>query len=299
MPANTIKQQTADHYLPYLDALNRDGVAVIPASVSPDIIRETLGGIKSFFALNKHLFDKHRDEDGHFPRIINLHAAYKKLLDVFVKNPVALAVQDGFFGEISSVYTTLYFERGSAQPIHRDSPYFTTRPAGRYLGVWVALEDANEMNGCLQVIKGGHLVPEEDVEAIALRNYDCLDAISASSESLWNEYQALMTQACFDRGLKVEKIPVKAGDTVIWHPRLPHGGSAIGDLKRTRHSLVLHVTPMNTAVYHQDVFFNPSKIVPEKKDWDYLPYADRMYIDYPVIDFGHKELIPVSALAQA
>jgi hypothetical protein len=80
---------------------------------------------------------------------------------------------------------------------------------------------------------------------------------------MWEKYQDRVTRQCMDAGLKVEKVAVKAGGTVIWHPQLPHGGSAIGDISRTRHSLVMHLAPVGTPVYHQDVFFNPGKLMPQ------------------------------------
>jgi ectoine hydroxylase-related dioxygenase (phytanoyl-CoA dioxygenase family) len=41
--------------------------------------------------------------------------------------------------------------------------------------VWVALEDANEVNGCLEVICKGHLLPELDRERLALEEFaSCL-----------------------------------------------------------------------------------------------------------------------------
>lgn len=164
------------------------------------------------------IFDKHLDADGHYPRIINLHLALPKVLSVFTDNPVALGVQDSFFNAGSSIYTTMNHERGSAQPIHRDTPYFCTRPEYHYLGVWVALEDANKVNGCLEVINKGHLRTELDRERLALEEFESLDLVPANSKVMWEEYQDRGIRRFMEAGLKVEKVAVKAGDTVIWPP---------------------------------------------------------------------------------
>ncbi len=273
----------------FCEQLRSEGFAHIKGCFPRQLIEETLAGVKSMFAQNAHIFSRHRDEDGHYPRIVNLHLLHKPLLSLFTSNKTALAVQDAFFGSPSSIYTSLYYERGSAQPIHRDTPYFCTRPEHRYLGVWVALEDADEDNGCLEVVRKGHLIPELDREAIALTLFSTLDDVPSNSDLLWNAYQTKLMNACRDGGLEVERVKVRAGDVVIWHPQLPHGGSKIQDLSRTRHSFVMHVTPVGTPVYHLDVFFNPQKTVPTHASWSYAKFAGRKYVAGDTIDIGHKE----------
>ncbi len=283
----------------HLAELLADGVAVIPNAYPAGFIENLRSDVKEFIQRNEAIFDKHLDADGHYPRIINLHLAFPEVLSVFTDNPVALGVQDGFFNARSSIYTTLYYERGSAQPIHRDTPYFCTRPEYRYLGVWVALEDANEVNGCLEVIRKGHLMPELDRQRLALEEFASLDLVPSNSQVMWEKYQDRVTRQCMDAGLKVEKVAVKAGDTVIWHPQLPHGGSAIGDISRTRHSLVMHVAPVGTPVYHQDVFFNPAKPMPETSAWKYLDCKERKYAKHQFVEFGHVDPTPPKAFVRS
>jgi ectoine hydroxylase-related dioxygenase (phytanoyl-CoA dioxygenase family) len=153
----------------------------------------------------------------------------------------------------------------------------------------VALEDADEDNGCLEVVRKGHLIPEFDRETIALAFFSDLDAVPPSSDLLWDAYQSRLMNACLERGMEVERVKVSAGDVVIWHPQLPHGGSKIKDLSRTRHSLVMHVTPVGTPVYQHDVFFNPGKSVPTHASWSYAKFGGRKYADGDTIDIGHKE----------
>lgn len=275
--------------------LMADGVTVIRNSFPGSLIADLRNEVSDFMRRNDSLFGRHRDAEGHFPRIINMHLALPDLLNGFCRNEVALGVQDRFFGSPSSVYTTLYYERGSAQPIHRDTPYFCTRPEQRYLGVWVALEDADATNGCLEVIRKGHLIPEVDRESMARDAYGTPDAVPPTSQLLWDRYQQAIAAQCAERGLTVEQVCVSAGDCIIWHPQLPHGGGKIHDFNRTRHSLVLHVTPVGVPVYHQDVFFNPSKEVPSNARWEYLEFGGRLYANHPFVEFGHTDPQPPSA----
>lgn len=287
---NDLQSQIEQH----LRQLNEDGVTRISNGFAPGVTEKVLLGVKQTLKRNAAIFGKHIDADGHYPRIINLHALHKPLLRLLTENPLALAVQDAFFGARTSLYTSLYYERGSAQSIHRDTPYFCTRPEYRYLGVWVALEDATEANGCLAVIRKGHLVPELDREAIALAHYKSLDEVPpgspAGQDILWDAYQSQVTEQCRERGLNPEAFQANAGDVVIWHPQLPHGGSQIKDLSRTRHSFVMHVVPEGTPVYQQDVFFNPRKPMPERAQWSYLAFGGRKYAKFRSIDIGHREV---------
>ena len=273
----------------YLGQLLDDGVAHIAGGISAEIVGEVLQSVKECLRRNAAIFGPHLDADGHYPRIINLHVLHRILLRLFAESPVALAVQDAFFGARSCLYTSLYYERGSAQPIHRDTPYFSTRPEYRYLGVWVALEDADDDNGCLQVVRKGHLIPEFDREAMALQHHATLDEVPPHSAILWDTYQSRVMEACVERGLEIERIHARAGDVIVWHPQLPHGGSPIGDISRTRHSFVMHVTPEGTPVYQQDVFFNPGKKASDKAPWRYAKFGGRNYANGKFVDIAGKE----------
>jgi phytanoyl-CoA hydroxylase len=193
----------------------------------------------------------------------------------------------------------LFYERGSAQPTHRDSPYFTTSPEFYFFGVWVALEDANEENGALEVFSGGHRIPEPDREAIALRYFNSLDDLPKSSPELWDTYREEVTRRCEAIGLKKKRLCVKAGDTVIWHPQLPHGGSPIANIAKSRFSFVMHTTPLGVPVYHMDKFFNPRADAPANQDWDYIQMDGCYYVRRDAVDFNHEKLFPASSFKRS
>jgi phytanoyl-CoA hydroxylase len=45
---------------------------------------------------------------------------------------------------------------GTDKPWHQDSAYFPYEPFGHGVGVWIALDDAELENGCMQVLRGAH-----------------------------------------------------------------------------------------------------------------------------------------------
>jgi ectoine hydroxylase-related dioxygenase (phytanoyl-CoA dioxygenase family) len=193
------------------------------------------------------------------------------------------------------LYTSLFYERGSAQEVHRDTPVFVTRPEYRYFGTWVALEDTDPDNGPLVVVRGGHLLPEIDREGIARSFCANLDDVPALSNDMWVSYQHEVAAQCARAGLGTDPVCAKMGDTIIWHPQAPHGGAPIRDLRRTRFSLVMHSTPLGVPVYRQDVFFNPSKPVSDRAPWNYVSRGRRRYADFREISFGHVRSYPLEA----
>jgi|SRR5262245_20152831 len=281
----------------HVESLIRDGVTIIPDSIPYKICERALN---AFFACEKRnpaIFSKNRDPHGHYPRIVNLHLAVPELFLLFSENRIALDVQKAMFLASPCVYTSLFYERGSAQSIHRDTPYFSTRPEYFYLGVWVALEDTDDGNGPLQIMRGGHALPELDREALARKRFRDLSSIPPSSEELWNDYQAAIRSQCEAHGLFVEDIKVRKGDTVIWHPQLPHGGGPINDLRRSRFSIVMHTTPLGVPVYHQHAFFNPNGPFSTEAPWEYVQLNGWSYAAHRSVSFGHNDDYPPSVLA--
>jgi ectoine hydroxylase-related dioxygenase (phytanoyl-CoA dioxygenase family) len=286
--ADKLRTVTDPELYQYAFVFLRDGYVVIPNSVAPEACDEILAEFRATEARNGHLFSPHLDSDGHYPRMINMHLAVPGLRRLFHENRMALALQDLLFGSETVLYTSLFYERGSGQDIHRDTPYFCTRPEYRYFGMWVALEDVDEANGPLMAFTGGHQIAEVDREAMATELFGSPDDAPAMSDLSWNAYQTRVADECRAANLELVTLPVSKGSTILWHPQLPHGGAPIADFSRTRFSLVMHTTPENTPVYYQDAFFNPNKPLPTAAGWSYLEDGGRRFADHGIVGFNHK-----------
>ena len=46
---------------------------------------------------------------------------------------------------------------GSEKPWHQDAAYFRIKDPGLVVGVWIALDEASAMNGCMEMVPGSHL----------------------------------------------------------------------------------------------------------------------------------------------
>jgi phytanoyl-CoA hydroxylase len=279
------------------DDLMRDGYAVVPGALARAACEQALDAVAGFKRRNAAVVAPNENEHGHMYRVSNLHLAVPALAQAFAALNAPFAVCDRFFGAPASLYTSLYFERGSEQKLHRDTPYFTTRPGGRYLGVWLALDDVDAGNGPLLVVPGSHLLPPIDVEAMARDMFARTDGGPAAAAQGWAPYQEAVKRQCDEYGLVPRELHVSRGDVVIWHPELFHGGAIHLQRERSRNSLVMHVTPVGTQVYPIEVFFDPGRELPEAASWNYYDCGDRKIVHLGHVDFWHKFLVAVEDFA--
>ena len=245
------------------DSFYNRGFAQLKGAVSHEQIDEVAKAYAEWCEENK---DKNQSTrtDGRLPRVVNLHSARDELKALYASNKNVLKVVDFLFGYKSSVYTSLTFQFGTEQPLHRDTPVFRTEPEEFYFGVWFALEDATEENGCLTALEGGHKQEWVDPYEFAEANLESWDELKAYGPPLWSPYQREITITAKAAGCEQIMIPAEKGDVIIWHPQLPHGGSKVNNPEKTRLSAVFHVVPERVPVYQADVFFNrnsePSRV---------------------------------------
>ena len=279
-----------------LQQLQANGYVVIRECMGRLNCDYVLGQINAFKSRNQDIISSNADEFGHLYRVVNLHVAIEALAESFVSIEAALKTCDGFFSAETSLYTSLYYERGSEQALHRDSPYFCTKPENKYLGVWLALDDVDDDNGPLRVVPGSHLLPEIDVEEIGLEIFGDLKKIPSTSMEGWNRYQSEIQEQCSKQGLTAHNVHVNKGDVIIWHPLMSHGGAPHAVKQRSRRSIVMHVTPVGVPVYHMDVFFNPRKQVPHTVSWRYASRRGRKIVQFDKIDFAHQYTVSLKDL---
>lgn len=269
------------------------GWVVLKNAIPPDLVEKARSDFYAHKAKYRAAYERNADENGFQRRIVNLHMALDSFKDLYSKNARALAMQDYLFNRRSCCFTSLTFESGSEQTIHRDSPYFTTNPEYYYLGVWVALEHVDERNGALEVYDRGHLVQEPDRRDIYSQFYGPDDKIDDFDQRLWDGYQTEVIRQCDEVGLKRLVVPMAPGDTLIWHPHLPHGGSPIIDCHRSRLSMVNHVIPEDVSVSGLKVFFGKAE-APERAQYSYLMHDDRNFLRHANVEFQHRDPHPAS-----
>ena len=129
------------------------------------------------------------------------------------------------------ICNSLHFERGSQQPLHVDTFYMPPPANGRLIVASICLEDVREDAGPLNYIGNSHCIPP-------FLNSDGGRNVRSPQEQ--DQADWYYQSAIRDRGLSEDKFLGRAGDVIIWHEQLVHGGSPILDLTKTRKSLVIH-----------------------------------------------------------
>lgn len=157
-----------------------------------------------------------------FPRMINMHqwdgATARTVADTRL-----LGLVRQFIGEQPVInQTMLYFKPPGArgQAMHQDQQYIPIDPL---IGVWIALEDSDEANGCLELVPASHRLRVLPVERAD-------QAVSSTPG------QASIPSSC---PLPVG-IAMKPGDAVFFSGRTLHGSAPNKTMDRFRRSLICH-----------------------------------------------------------
>jgi ectoine hydroxylase-related dioxygenase (phytanoyl-CoA dioxygenase family) len=240
--------------------------------------------------------DDGKDESGYGDRIGQLHQREPGLLE-FACEPSILNFLKFAFGEDPVLMGSLQFERGTQQDAHIDAIFFWPQPTYSMAGVWVALEDIHEDSGPLFYIPGSHRWPFSHSEDVVANRPELsrrreLARTGKLSTEEYNDVIAKVGQAWSEdldvlhKEMKGEKIPIhlKAGDVVIWHSLVAHGGTPRNDPKRSRRSAVFHYLGASAKLYSNQQFmlFDSSDIGRQRPQSPALQrYKNLTYMRFP------------------
>jgi phytanoyl-CoA hydroxylase len=172
------------------------------------------------------LLKKSADPLKRYPRMINMHN-WDDLSRKWMNDKRLLRRVEELLGEPSlCMQTMIYFKPPQArgQALHQDNYYLKIFPH-TCVAAWLALDDCDEENGCLQVVPG-----------------------SGTWEILCHE-KADYTQSFTDvtaplpATTEVRPLIMKAGDVVFFNGSLIHGSYPNTSADRFRRSLIAHYRP--------------------------------------------------------
>jgi hypothetical protein len=181
-------------------------------------------------------------------------------------HPSVLRILRVLYGRRSIPFQTLNFDVGTQQPSHSDTIHFHCTPRRFMCGVWVALEDLDELCGPLRVHPGSHNLPE----------YDMFDLGLPADAGHYQHYEDLVRWMLEAKGYPGHEVTLKKGQAIVWSANLFHGGSPIREAGRTRHSQVTHYY-FEDCLYH---FPMGSDTMTGRTMWR------------EVIDIGEKRFVP-------
>lgn len=175
-----------------------------------------------------------------------------KMLDLYVHDAVVRqAIANGpamrflaaVFGERPKAFQSLYFETGSQQAMHKDTAYVKIDENPLALAAtWLALEDIKPDTGELEYYVGSHRAPDFVFGGASKWMEAEPDAHPRFLKSLHDD--------AVTYGHRRASFLAQAGDVLVWHADLAHGGSAVkgangasgANARPSRRSLVTHFT---------------------------------------------------------
>jgi ectoine hydroxylase-related dioxygenase (phytanoyl-CoA dioxygenase family) len=158
-----------------------------------------------------------------FPRMIHMHRWDALSLDWLTDKRLD-ACMTAFLGESPfAVQTMIYFKPPGSrgQALHQDNFYLKVQP-GTCLAAWLALDDCDEENGCLQIVPGTHDIPELCPEEADI------------SQSFTDVTVPLAS------GMQPRPVLMKAGDVLFFNGQLVHGSFPNTSRERFRRALIGH-----------------------------------------------------------
>ncbi len=253
--------------------IRENGVAILPGNINPEDCDALVSDFEAYVASAREAFE-YRDENGLHERLCNLQMVSENARGICFNENTAGILQAAFSSEFT-VVGSLFFEKGSTQSMHRDTPAFFTNPLNHYFGVWNAMEDIKADSGALMYYAGSHkLLSDETLYLDQNINID--------------NYFSVVEGACKDAGLQAVEFYPKKGDTLIWHPELVHGGGRITNKGCSRRSLVFHCKPKWTPIYGKNEFFDPKHVVPIANNHKTTAYGVNNMIDQGSPRFFHN-----------
>lgn len=120
---------------------------------------------------------------------------------------------------------------GTEKKWHQDNAYFSVVPLDAVLGIWIALHDTDEANGCLYVAPAGHR--------------------SGPIRHVYDGECSIPPEAI--DGDSIMPVPMRAGDGILFNGLLPHS-SPPNRSNRRRWSITFHYRKQKSRVVNNQEF---------------------------------------------
>ncbi len=158
-----------------------------------------------------------------YARLMHPHRHDRLSLDWLLDARIAAWLTALCGREPYAVQTMVYFKPAGArgQALHQDQFYLRVQP-GTCIAAWMALDDCDEENGCLQVVPG-------------TQNLPVLCSVTADTSQSFTDDTVELPE-----GMSPVPVNMKAGDVLFFNGQLVHGSFPNSSTDRFRRSLIGH-----------------------------------------------------------
>jgi len=213
----------------HVKAFQTGGYALVPSLFTEDEVsfyREHYTALRQTGAYEGDSSGVSQDDNDplkKWPRMIHMHrwddVSLNWLIDPRLDEQMTALLGASPF----AVQTMLYFKPPGSrgQALHQDNFYLQVQP-GTCCAAWMALDDCDEENGCLQVVPRTHTTPELCPEP-------------ANLDESFTDVTVPLAQ-----GMRPTPIKMKAGDVLFFNGQLIHGSFPNSSQSRFRRALIGH-----------------------------------------------------------
>jgi ectoine hydroxylase-related dioxygenase (phytanoyl-CoA dioxygenase family) len=208
---------------------HQDGYVVVRGLFSPDEVAHYRNHYTSLREKGRYPGDSagvdlgSQDPLKRYPRMIHMHRWDQLSLDWMLDARLNRWLTALMGSEPYAVQTMLYFKPAGArgQALHQDQYYLRVQP-GTCMAAWLALDDCDEENGCLQIVPG-------------TQNLPVLCTIEADTSQSFTDVTVPLPE-----GMSSVPVIMKAGDVLFFNGQLIHGSYPNTSTDRFRRSLIGH-----------------------------------------------------------
>lgn len=175
-----------------------------------------------------------------YPRMIHMHRWDQLSLNWMLDTRLRDCMTAMLGREPFAVQTMLYFKPPGArgQALHQDQFYLRVKP-GTCIAAWMALDDCDEENGCLQMVPDSHAWP-----LLCTAEADTTQSFTDVTVDLPKDVNA-------------QPVIMKAGDVVFFNGQVVHGSFPNSSANRFRRALIGHYIAgeaQKVAKYYHPIF---------------------------------------------
>jgi phytanoyl-CoA hydroxylase len=208
-----------------LSRFEQDGYVVFPQVLDGELMAEASRHVEWLQAKYPEL---RPEQLGH--NLMTNDAFWHRL----VSDPRLLDIAEQFIGPNIALFASHYISKPpfDGQPVlwHQDGSYWPLEPM-EVVTLWLAVDDADAENGCMQVIPGTHRMPLQQLH----ERTDTANVLNSEVDpALVDETQAI-------------DIVLSAGSVSIHHPNIIHGSKANLSARR-RCGLTIRYIPSSTHI---------------------------------------------------
>jgi phytanoyl-CoA hydroxylase len=230
-----------------------DGFLIVRGLVSPAEVRELLDHVEDLLSGRVEVpgalafGDDNKTAEARLDHLLRIHMLHRRLEihERFMLHPRVLDVVQALIGpDVLALQTMLFVKRpgSSGQGYHQDSFHIITQP-DTLIGAWIALDRADEENGCLRVTVGSQNEPvypdvDEDAGHGGDRLLADIPAISGADDPD-ERRNGLASVAAKYEGREVAAV-VEPGDVIFFGGHVLHRSHANHSATRFRRSFATH-----------------------------------------------------------